>query len=139
MDDRAVDKRGQNATAAGIDRKYGKGHSDDVPRGIICMVIATILFSGASAASKWLVGAYPVGEVLCLRSFASLIAGAAIILPVSGPLGFCDASATRPLGARTFAIDLAVLPFDGIQSRQQAAYVWDLPRLITRAGENYRR
>ena len=88
MDDRAVDKRGQNATAAGIDRKYGKGHSDDVPRGIICMVIATILFSGASAASKWLVGAYPVGEVLCLRSFASLIAGAAIILPVSGLSAF---------------------------------------------------
>jgi drug/metabolite transporter (DMT)-like permease len=85
MDDRAVDKRGPTLTAAGgIDRKQGKTRSDDVPRGIVCMVIATILFSGASAASKWLVGLYPVGEVLCLRSFASLIAGAAMILPVSG-------------------------------------------------------
>jgi drug/metabolite transporter (DMT)-like permease len=85
MDDRAVDKRGPTLTAAGgIDRKQGKTRSDDVPRGIVCMVIATILFSGASAASKWLVGLYPVGEVLCLRSFASLIAGAVMILPVSG-------------------------------------------------------
>src|ERR1700751_3468812 len=85
MDDRAGDRRGSTLTAAGgIDRKQGKTRSDDVPRGIVCMVIATILFSGASAASKWLVGLYPVGEVLCLRSFASLIAGAVVILPVSG-------------------------------------------------------
>jgi drug/metabolite transporter (DMT)-like permease len=47
-------------------------------------VVATILFAGASAASKWLVGIYPVGEVLFLRSFSSLMAGAAVILPVSG-------------------------------------------------------
>jgi len=91
MDDRAADKR-QNGTAGGIDRDYGKGQStgrgagrsDDVPRGILCMIAATILFSGASAASKWLVEIYPVGEVLCLRSLASLAAGAAVILPVSG-------------------------------------------------------
>jgi drug/metabolite transporter (DMT)-like permease len=89
MDDRAVDKRWLKLKAAGgIDRKQGKTRSDDVPRGIVCMVIATILFSGASAASKWLVGLYPVGEVLCLRSFASLIAGAAVILPVSGLSAF---------------------------------------------------
>jgi drug/metabolite transporter (DMT)-like permease len=89
MDDRAVDKRGPKVTAAGgIDRKHGRTRSDDVPRGIICMVIATILFSGASAASKWLVGIYPVGEVLCLRSFASLVAGAAMILPISGLSAF---------------------------------------------------
>ena len=88
MDDRAVDKRWPLKAADGIDRKQGKTRSDDVPRGIVCMIIATILFSGASAASKWLVGLYPVGEVLCLRSFASLIAGAAVILPVSGLSAF---------------------------------------------------
>jgi len=88
MDDRAAEKR-QTAAAAGVsDRKYGKGRNDDVPRGIICMVVATILFAAASAASKWLVGLYPVGEVLCLRSFASLAAGAAMILPVSGLSAF---------------------------------------------------
>ena len=60
------------------------GRTDDVPRGIVLMIVATILFAGASAASKWLVGIYPVGEVLFLRSLSSLIAGAAVILPVSG-------------------------------------------------------
>ena len=95
MDDRAVDKRGPKLTAAaGIDRKQGKTRSDDVPRGIVCMIVATILFSGASAASKWLVEIYPVGEVLCLRSFASLIAGASMILPVSGLSAFVT---RRPL------------------------------------------
>ncbi len=60
------------------------GRSDNVPGGIIMMVLATIVFAGASAASKWLVAEYPVGEVLCLRSFSSLIGGAMVILPVSG-------------------------------------------------------
>jgi len=67
MDDRTAEKRQTAAAAGTIDRKYGKGRNDDVPRGIICMVVATILFAAASAASKWLVGLYPVGEVLCLR------------------------------------------------------------------------
>jgi drug/metabolite transporter (DMT)-like permease len=69
------------------------GRTDDVPRGILLMIVATILFAGASAASKWLVGEYPVGEVLFLRSLSSLIAGAAVILPVSGLSVFAT---TRP-------------------------------------------
>jgi drug/metabolite transporter (DMT)-like permease len=88
MDDRPAEKRQGVAAAGGVDRKHGRSRSDDVPRGILCMIVATILFSGASAASKWLVGIYPVGEVLCLRSFASLVAGLAMILPVSGLSAF---------------------------------------------------
>ncbi len=60
------------------------GRSDNVPGGIILLVLAPFVFAGASAASKWLVAEYPVGEVLCLRSFSSLIGGAMVILPVSG-------------------------------------------------------
>jgi len=60
------------------------GRTDDVPRAIVMMIVATALFAGASAASKWLVGIYPVGEVLFMRSLSSLIAGAAMILPISG-------------------------------------------------------
>jgi drug/metabolite transporter (DMT)-like permease len=85
MDDRTAEKRGDGTTTvAGPGHKHGMGRADDVPRGILCMLVATILFSGASAASKWLVGIYPVGEVLCLRSLASFIGGAAMILPFSG-------------------------------------------------------
>jgi drug/metabolite transporter (DMT)-like permease len=64
--------------------KQMMGRTEDVPRAILLMIVATILFAGASAASKWLVGIYPVGEVLFLRSLSSLITGAAMILPVSG-------------------------------------------------------
>jgi hypothetical protein len=88
MDDRAVEQRGQKVTPAGdIDRRYGKGRSDDVPRGIACMVVATILFSGASAASKWLVGvgALPAFIGVACRRRGGYFAG-------QRALGFCDAS-----------------------------------------------
>ena len=74
MDDLTAEKRDSTPVAAAV-HKPGKGRADDVPRGILCMIVAT---------RKWLVGIYPVGEVLCLRSLASFIAGAAVILPVSG-------------------------------------------------------
>jgi drug/metabolite transporter (DMT)-like permease len=81
-----TDARGASPVAppAPADLKRMMGRTEDVPRGIVLMIVATILFAGASAASKWLVGLYPVGEVLFLRSLSSLIAGAAVILPVSG-------------------------------------------------------
>ena len=72
-----------------------RGRTEDVPRGILMMVVATILFSAASAASKWLVGIYPVGEVLFLRSLSSLVTAAAAMLPVTGLMVF----ATRRPGA----------------------------------------
>jgi drug/metabolite transporter (DMT)-like permease len=74
----------RTAPAASANLKGMIGRTDDVPRGIVLMIIATILFAGASAASKWLVGIYPVGETLFIRSLSSLITGAAMILPVSG-------------------------------------------------------
>jgi len=87
MDDLARAKEaavagGSVASSAGL--KQIVGRTEDVPRGIVMMIVATFLFAGASAASKWLVGIYPVGEVLFVRSLSSLIAGAAVILPVSG-------------------------------------------------------
>src|SRR5579884_836896 len=57
---------------------------DDVPRGILLMIAATALFACASAASKWLVATYPVGEVLFLRSFSSFFCCAVVMLPVAG-------------------------------------------------------
>jgi drug/metabolite transporter (DMT)-like permease len=88
MDDLTAEKRENSPPVAAPGQKLGKGRIDDVPRGILCMLAATVLFSGASAASKWLVGIYPVGEVLCLRSLASFVAGASMILPVSGLSAF---------------------------------------------------
>jgi drug/metabolite transporter (DMT)-like permease len=73
-----------SVVAGQTDLKRIVGRADDVPRGIILMIVATILFSVASAASKWLVAIYPVGEVLFLRSLSSFIACAVVMLPVTG-------------------------------------------------------
>ena len=60
------------------------GRAQHVPRGILCMVVATVLFSIAFALSKWQVAIYPAGEVLFLRSFSSLVVVLALMLPVTG-------------------------------------------------------
>jgi drug/metabolite transporter (DMT)-like permease len=59
-------------------------HNDDIPRGIAFMIAATILFSVSSAFAKWQVALYPVGEVMFIRSFSSLVVCAAFILPFTG-------------------------------------------------------
>ena len=57
---------------------------DDIPRGIAFMVAATVLFSVSSAFAKWQVALYPVGEVMFMRSFSSLVVCAAFVLPFTG-------------------------------------------------------
>ncbi len=48
------------------------------------MIGATVMFAMSDALSKWVVAIYPVGEVMCVRSFASLVVCAAFVLPGSG-------------------------------------------------------
>lgn len=47
--------------------------ADNIPRGILCLVGATTLFSGVNMAAKWLSATYPVGEIVFFRSFVSLL------------------------------------------------------------------
>jgi drug/metabolite transporter (DMT)-like permease len=85
MDDSTKrEDRPRSSVAGDGNLKHMVGRTEDVPRGILMMVIATALFAAASAGSKWLVGVYPVGEVLFLRSFSSLLACAVVMLPVTG-------------------------------------------------------
>jgi len=48
------------------------------------MLLATILFAGSSALSKWLVATYPIGEMLFARAATSLVGASIVILPVTG-------------------------------------------------------
>jgi drug/metabolite transporter (DMT)-like permease len=57
---------------------------EHVPLGILYMIGATIMFAASSAVSKWLVAAYPVGEVLFTRTAVALLACAIFILPQTG-------------------------------------------------------
>jgi drug/metabolite transporter (DMT)-like permease len=59
-------------------------HQDDVPRGIFCMIGATVLFALSNAAAKWLVAIYPIGEVMFFRSFSAAVVCAAAVLPFTG-------------------------------------------------------
>jgi drug/metabolite transporter (DMT)-like permease len=55
--------------------------TDNVPLGILWMIGATVLLAVAAAVAKWQTQFYPVGEVMFVRSFAGLVACAALILP----------------------------------------------------------
>ncbi len=60
------------------------GRQEHIPLAIGYMVASGVLFSVTSAASKWLVEVYPVGEVLFARAFGGLIACAMFIVPIYG-------------------------------------------------------
>ena len=60
------------------------GRQERIPLAIGYMVAAGMLFALTSAASKWLVETYPVGEVLFARAFGGLLACAMFIVPIYG-------------------------------------------------------
>jgi drug/metabolite transporter (DMT)-like permease len=63
------------------------GHAarrEHVPLAILYMIGATVVFSGSSAVSKWLVASYPIGEVLFTRTLVAFVACALFILPRTG-------------------------------------------------------
>ncbi len=68
----------------GSDGPANAGRREHIPRGILFMIGATIVFAASSAVSKWLVERYPVGEVLFTRTVVALITCALFILPYTG-------------------------------------------------------
>ncbi|HEX4042890.1 MAG TPA: DMT family transporter [Xanthobacteraceae bacterium] len=58
--------------------------SSNVQRGIVCMIIATVAFAITHALSKWLVGSYPVGQVMFSRSLVGFVGCTAVLLPLHG-------------------------------------------------------
>jgi drug/metabolite transporter (DMT)-like permease len=57
---------------------------ESIPRAILYMIGSGAVFAGSSAASKWLVDTYPIGEVLFTRAFFGLLACSLFILPATG-------------------------------------------------------
>ncbi len=58
--------------------------SDNVPLGILYMVLSTMVFAGVNALVKWEVALYPVGEVAFFRTLFALIPIFLIVLPRRG-------------------------------------------------------
>src|ERR1700751_1632820 len=57
---------------------------DNVPKGILYMVLATVMLAASNAIAKWQVAAYPGGEGMFFCSLFSFLVCAAVILPVTG-------------------------------------------------------
>jgi drug/metabolite transporter (DMT)-like permease len=71
-----------------VEPRIPQGRQERIPLAIGYMVASTVLFAFTSAASKWLVDLYPVGEVLFFRAFGGLVACAAFIVPMYGLVVF---------------------------------------------------
>jgi drug/metabolite transporter (DMT)-like permease len=62
----------------------GSVRQEHIPLGILHMLVATVLFAGSSAMTKWLVQTYPIGEVLFVRAITALVGAGLVILPYAG-------------------------------------------------------
>ena len=84
------------ASSSSVERRIPEppARQERIPQAILYMVSAGAIFSFSSAASKWLVATYPVGEVLFSRVFVSLILFSAFALPTRG-LGGAPSRAGR--------------------------------------------
>ena len=74
---------------SGVEKASARpARADRVPLGLLDMIGATVMFSVSSAASKWLVETFPVGEILFARTGISLLIIAAFVLPAAGFAAF---------------------------------------------------
>jgi len=128
MDKRTADfpaETGRLEASQAVAGRYEfKHHMDHVPRGIGCMVLATIMFSTASALTKWQVGIYPVGEVVFSRSISSLVVCGAVMLPMSGlsvfatrrPRDHLARGLSQATSQTLFALAFTLMPLAGAVS-----------------------
>jgi drug/metabolite transporter (DMT)-like permease len=95
--------------------------ADRVPRGIVFMLGATVLFAASTALSKWQVASYSFAEVLWFRSAVSLLTCALLILPRTGLIVFrthrlrdhIGRSVTQTVAQSCILIALSLMPLAG--------------------------
>ncbi|MGH6728331.1 MAG: DMT family transporter [Pseudolabrys sp.] len=108
-------------TSDSLDQRLPVARTDRVPRGIVFMLGATVMFAISSALSKWQVGSYSFAEVLFFRAVMSLIACAALILPRTGLTVFrtnrlrdhAGRSATQAVAQSLIIIAFSLMPLGG--------------------------
>jgi drug/metabolite transporter (DMT)-like permease len=108
-------------TSDSLDQRLPAARADRVPRGILYMLAATVMYAGSTALSKWQVASYSFAEVLCVRSVVSLIVVSLLILPRHGLLVFrtqrlrdhAGRSATQSVAQSMILIALSLMPIAG--------------------------
>jgi len=106
--------------------------AQNVPLGILNMIAATVAFAILHALSKWLVGTYPIGQVMFSRSCVGLVLCAAFVLPRHGLSVFAtkrsNAHVLRGLSqsaSQTFSvIAFSLMPLAGAIAINFSAPLW---------------
>jgi drug/metabolite transporter (DMT)-like permease len=106
--------------------------ADDIPRGILCMIAASLLFATSNAIAKWAVANYPVGEVMFLRSFSSFLACAVFVLPASGlavyatrrPRDHLARGLSQSISQTFTVLALGLMPLAGVTAIGFSAPLW---------------
>ncbi len=88
-------------TSDSLDQRLPAARADRVPRGILYMLAATVMFAASMAIAKWQVARYSFAEVLFYRSVGSLAVCAVLILPRSGVAVFRTTRLRDHLGRST--------------------------------------
>ena len=108
-------------TSDSLDQRLPASRADRVPRGILYMIAATVMFAVSSALSKWQVTSYSFAEVLFFRAVTSLLACAVLILPRTGLLVFrtqrlrdhIGRSGTQAVAQSMIIIAFSLMPLGG--------------------------
>jgi len=108
-------------TSDSLDQRLPAARADRVPRGILYMIAATVMYAASTALSKWQVATYSFAEVLFVRTFVSLIVVSLLILPRQGFAVFrtqrlrdhAGRSVTQTVAQSLILIALSLMPIAG--------------------------
>ena len=108
-------------TTDSLDPQPTAARADRVPRGIMYMLAATVMYAGATAIGKWQVATYSFAEVLSFRTVASLAVVSLLILPRHGLAvlrtnrlrDHLGRSATQTVAQSLILIALSLMPIAG--------------------------
>ena len=108
-------------TSDRLDQRLPTARADRVPRGILYMLGATVLFALSMAIAKWQVASYSFAEVLFYRSVGSFAVCAVLILPRTGLTVFrtrrlsdhLGRSGTQAVAQSLIIIAFSLMPLGG--------------------------
>ena len=108
-------------TTDSLDQRLPAARADRVPRGILYMLSATVMFAVSMAIAKWQVASYSFAEVLFFRAVGSLAVCAVLILPRTGLTVFrtqrlrdhLGRSGTQAVAQSFIVIAFSLMPLGG--------------------------
>jgi len=108
-------------TSDSLDQRLPAARADRVPRGILYMLSATVMFAVSMAIAKWQVASYSFAEVLFFRAVGSLAVCAVLILPRAGLTVFrtqrlrdhLGRSGTQAVAQSFIVIAFSLMPLGG--------------------------